>query len=462
MQFLSTYNNDVGEIEQALASLQEKDQKIRSLTLTIRELKRSNNEEIQGLKAEAEEAAMRWTELEHQKARFKEDQEGLKKQIEQERVKQTSFIQQQERKFEKKLEEEREKLVKANASQFERLKRENTKLNEKIGTLNEEKAQIEKTLKLYVQNSNALESQVDEMKLRYPTQSLPIEHYEEKLSRIRQKIQAIAQHFLSNLPPDNEFNIEETQKEFHHMNSILGTISLSASVTSKFLRIRGAQCTIVHAIHKLFWQPFYITTKPLSPETTAVLSQITQALAGEDRHTESLWRFLSFKGLEPRTSQEIHVEETGTMGVLRRLIPVKEHRAFEVELREILLESIRFWNELKRDSCLVEFDLQPPAVYSPGWVAEDCPELGDIDVKSKEESANTPTIEQHWCLFPKIIFHPVDAKKIIIPGYAIFVDSRAFRENCDELRRHEEEIAQVRKNLVRRPTLRGGATSPST
>jgi chromosome segregation ATPase len=176
MQFLSSYNNDVGEIEHALAGLQEKDQKIKSLTTTIRELKRSNSEEIQGLKAEASEAARRWTELEHQKARFKEDQEVLKKQIEQEKVKQTSFIQQQERKFEKKLEEERDKLVKANASQFERLKRENTKLNEKIGTLNEEKAQIEKTLKLYVQNSNALESQVDELKLRYPTQSLPSEH----------------------------------------------------------------------------------------------------------------------------------------------------------------------------------------------------------------------------------------------------------------------------------------------
>ncbi|KUL81510.1 hypothetical protein ZTR_11382 [Talaromyces verruculosus] len=460
MQFLSSYNNDVGEIEHALASLQEKDQKIRSLTTTIRELKRSNNEEIQGLKAEAEEASRRWTELEHQKARFKEDQEALKKQIEQEKVRQTNFIQQQERKFEKRLEEERDKLVKANASQFERLKRENTKLNEKIGTLNEEKVQIEKTLKLYVQNSNALESQVDELKLRYPTQSLPIEHYEGRLSRIREKIQAIAQHFLLNLPPDNELNIEETLKEFHHMNSILGTISLSASVTSKFLRIRGAQCTIVHAIHKLFWQPFYVTTQPLSPETTTILSQITQALAGEDRHTESLWRFLSFKGLETRNSQDIHVEETGIMGVLRRLIPAKEHRAFEDELREILLESIGFWNELKRDSCLVEFDLHPPTVCSPGWVAEDCPELEAIDVKA-EESAYKPTIRQSWCLFPKITFHPVDANTRIIPGYAIFMDSRAFRENCDEIQRHEEEIAQVRKNLVRRPTLRGAA-SPST
>lgn len=33
---------------------------------------------------------------------------------------------------------------------------------------------------------------------------------------------------------------------------------------------------------------------------------------------------------------------------------------------------------------------------------------------------------------------------------------------CDEIRRQEEQIAQVRKNLVRRPTLRGGAASLST
>lgn len=247
------------------------------------------------------------------------------------------------------------------------------------------------------------------------------------------------------------------------MNSILGTISISASATSKFLRIRGAQCTIVHAIHKLVWQPFYVTTNPLSPETTAVLSQITQALAGEDRHKESLWRFLTFKGLETQTSpQDIHVEETGIMKILRRLIPAKEHETFEVELRDVLLESISFWNELKRDSCLVEFDLQPPAVCSPGWVAEDCPELENIGVNAKLESTYEPQIQQSWCLFPKVVFHPVDAKKKTIPGYAIFMDSRAFHESCDEIRRHEEEIAQVRKNLVRRPTLRGGATPLST
>lgn len=176
MQFLSSYNDDVRELEHALSSLQEKDQQIRSLTTTIKELKRSNNEEIQGLKAEAEEASKSRTDLELQKARLKEDQDALKKQMEQEKMKQTSFIQQQERKFEKRLEEEKDKLVKANATQFERLKRENTKLNEKIGSLNEEKVQIQKTLKLYVQNSNALESQVNELKLRYPNQSLPIEH----------------------------------------------------------------------------------------------------------------------------------------------------------------------------------------------------------------------------------------------------------------------------------------------
>ncbi|PCG89601.1 Hypothetical protein PENO1_020570 [Penicillium occitanis (nom. inval.)] len=463
IQFLSSYDNDVREIETALASLQERDQRIKSLTTTIRELKRSNNEEIQVLQARAEEASKSLTELEKQKAVLKEDQDKLSKHIKQEKIKQISFIQEQQVKFDKRLEEEREKIVKSNASQFEQVKRENATLNEKIVTLSEEKARIEKTLKLYVQNSESLESQVDDLKSRYPTQSLPIEHYEQRLSRLREKIQGIAQHFLSNLPPDNELNVEETQKELQHLNSILGMISLSASATSKFLRISGAQSTIVHAIHKCFWQPFYVIGKPLPPETTAVLSQITQALAGEDRHKESLWRFLAFKGLETPTSpQNIHVEETGITGVLQRLIPAKDHRAFEVGLKEILQEAITFWDELKRDSCLIEFDFQPPSLCSPGWVTEDCSELEDISMKVEEESGDQSKIQQSWCLFPKVVFHPVDGKKRIIPGCAIFVDSRAFYENCDEIRRHEEEIAQVRKNLVRRPTLRGGATSLST
>ena len=176
IQFLSSYDNDVGEIENALAGLQERDQRIKSLTTTIRELKRSNNEEIQGLQAKAEEASKSLTELEKQKADLKEDQEKLSKRIKQEKIKQMSFIQEEQIKFDKRLKEEREKLVESNASEFERVRRENATLNEKIVTLSEEKARIEKTLKLYVQNSESLESQVDDLKSRYPTQSLPIEH----------------------------------------------------------------------------------------------------------------------------------------------------------------------------------------------------------------------------------------------------------------------------------------------
>lgn len=166
----------MGEIENALASLQERDQRIKSLTTTIRELKHSNNEEIQGFQAKAEEASKSLTELEKQKAVLKEDQEKLSKLMKQEKIKQMSFIQEQQIKFDKRLKEESEKFVKSKASEFEQVKRENATLNEKIVTLSEEKARIEKTLKLYVQNSESLESQVDDLKSRYPTQSLPIEH----------------------------------------------------------------------------------------------------------------------------------------------------------------------------------------------------------------------------------------------------------------------------------------------
>lgn len=176
IQFLSSYDNDVGEIEHALATVQEKDQRIKSLTTTIRELKRSNNEEIQSLQAEAEKAFQSLAELEHQKSVLRDDREKLNKHIKQEKVRQTSFIQEQQMEFEKRLNQEKEKLVKANASQLERVKRDNAKLNENIRTLSEEKAQVEKTLELYIQNSKNLESQVNELNSRYPTQSLPIEY----------------------------------------------------------------------------------------------------------------------------------------------------------------------------------------------------------------------------------------------------------------------------------------------
>lgn len=176
IEFLSSYDNDVGEIERVLVNLQEKDQRIESLTTTIRELKLSNNEEIQRLQAKAEEASESLTQLEQQRAVLREDQEKLSKHIKQEKMRQTSFVQEQQMKFEKRLKEEREQLVKSNSSQIEQMKRENATLNGNIVTLSEEKARIERTLKLYVQNSESLESQVDDLKSRYPTQSLSIEH----------------------------------------------------------------------------------------------------------------------------------------------------------------------------------------------------------------------------------------------------------------------------------------------
>lgn len=463
IQFLSSYDDDVGEVENALGNLQEKDQKIKSLKTTISELRRANYEEIQALQAKDEETSTTLAKLEKQKAVLKEDQEKLSERIKQEKSRQVAFKQQQQADFDKRILEEKAKLEKEHASRFEKLKEEKATLHQKTRILSEEKARAEKTLALYMQNSEDLESQVKGLESRYPTQSLPIEHYEQRLSKLCEKIQGTAQHFLSNLPPDDELNVEETQKGFQHLNSIFGAISLSASVTSKFLRICGAQSTIVHAIHKSFWQPFCVTGKTLQPEITAVLSEISQALAREDRHKESLWRFLTFKGLETPTSpQNIHEEALQIVGILQKLIPSKEHKAFNDELQEIFQEAITFWDELKRDSCQIEFDFQPPPVYSPGWVTEDCAELGDIDIKAKVESRDQFKIRQSWCLFPKVVFNPVDGKKKTIPGCAIFVDSRAFYENCDEIRRHEKEIAQVRKNLLRRPTLRGGSAPLST
>lgn len=249
------------------------------------------------------------------------------------------------------------------------------------------------------------------------------------------------------------------------MNSIFATVCLSASMASKFLRIRGAQRLIVEAISGCFWQPFYVTAECPPPGAVASLSSISKRLSEEDRFQESLWRNLTFKGLDqPQSSldtSQVRVEVKRIAELLQRLIPQKKQENFEVDLKELLIESIDIWNELKKDSCVVEFDLQPPSVCGPGWKAENCPELESADVEANSELGNIPGI-QPWCLFPKVRFHTIDGKKKIASGNAIFVDSPAFQENYAEIQRQKEEIAKMKKILVRRPTIPRGSRGLST
>lgn len=241
---------------------------------------------------------------------------------------------------------------------------------------------------------------------------------------------------------------------------------MSASAASRFLRVRGAQCIIVEAICSCLWQPFYVTGRSLTSEAVAPLSQISNKLYEEDRYKESLWRNLTFKGLDmPISSQDscqVRPEAKRIADILRRLIPKQKHKDFEVDLEELLFESVRIWDELKRDSCVVELDLQPPSVWSPGWKAEDCPELELAGVEANSEPGNLSKLQQPWCLFPRVMLHAIDGKKKTFPGNAIFANSPAFHENYAEIQRREEEIAQVKKKFMRRPTISRGSRALPT
>ncbi|QKX61688.1 uncharacterized protein TRUGW13939_08843 [Talaromyces rugulosus] len=446
VQFLGSYNDDVDKIEHALDRLMEKDEKIKSLSSAIQELKHSNNEELQGLKEEIEENSNRLIELEQRELTMIDNQQRFEAEKKQEKERRKQFDKEQQTKYERKLDAEKDRLSQVNA-------------------LRTEKAQVEKTLGLYVKNVTELESQLKESESRHPIQSLSTEHYENAFSNLREKIRAITQTYLCNLPPENELDIDEVQKEFTKLQSIFGTISLSASVASRFLRVRGAQCIIVEAICSCFWQPFYVTARSLTSEAVAPLSQISNKLFEEDRYKESLWRNLTFKGLDmPTSSQDrcqVRPEVKRIAEILQRLIPKQKHKDFEIDLEELLLESIRIWDELKRDSCVVAFDLQPPSVWSPGWKAEDCPDLGLADVEANSEPGNISKMKP-WCLFPRVIFHTIDGRKKFFPGNAIFANSPAFHENCAEIQRQEEEIAQIKKNFVRRPTISRGTRGLAT
>jgi hypothetical protein len=204
---------------------------------------------------------------------------------------------------------------------------------------------------------------------------------------------------------------------------------------------------------------------PLSSEALVPLSQISEGLTGKDRNKESLWRYLTFEGLDAARSAQyvaqnakrdnIDAEVESIAEVLRRLIPKQSHKSFDQDLGKVLLDSTTLWDELKRDSCMVEFDLRPPRSCAPGWVSDICPELEQPNVKISRETGSHSKM-QSWCLFPKIIFKPIDGEQKIVVGHSIFVDSPAFHEGLEELKRQKEEIAQMRRNLARRLTLPGG------
>jgi hypothetical protein len=46
--------------------------------------------------------------------------------------------------------------------------------------------------------------------------------------------------------------------------------------------------------------------------------------------------------------------------LLRILVPQQKQKDFERDLGYLLTECVHFWDKVKRDSCIIEFDMKPP------------------------------------------------------------------------------------------------------
>jgi hypothetical protein len=199
---------------------------------------------------------------------------------------------------------------------------------------------------------------------------------------------------------------------------------------------------------------------PLNQISTFV--QISKALARQDRRKESLWRYLTLQGLDVGAlqhtkdkrvdNQHTRLETQHISEVLRGLVPQQKQKDFERDLEHLLTECAHFWNTAKRDSCIIEFDMEPPQSCSPDWLSEPCPEFDHVATSIEDRCNNVPA----WCLFPRVTFSPINEEPKIIAGRAVFGDCPALYEGLCELRRQEEEFTQFKRKYARQLSISKG------
>jgi hypothetical protein len=200
----------------------------------------------------------------------------------------------------------------------------------------------------------------------------------------------------------------------------------------------------------------------LSPDQISTFVQISKALARQDRKKESLWRYLTLYGLDIAALQHTkdnmvvdrraRLETQHISDVLRALVPLQKQKDFERDLGHLLTECVRFWNKAKRDSCIIEFDTEPPQSSNSDWLSEPCLELDHLEADTEQGRNNVPA----WCLFPRVTFLPMNGEPKIVAGHAVFGDCPALYEGLCELKRQDEEFTQFKRKFARQPSISRG------
>jgi predicted DNA-binding protein (UPF0251 family) len=273
------------------------------------------------------------------------------------------------------------------------------------------------------------------------------------------------------------------QRYLSEKHDIFKPVPLSMTPVSKFLRVRSAQCIIFERICAHLWRPFYSqNASKENGETSLSLGQVSRGLAAKDRNKESIWRCLTWEGLDSvakvsgKDFDAVQPLINDISPILLNLVPKERHGEFRQDLGKVLRDALEFWNRVKRDRSMVEFDMHPPHVMqnvreAHGWISEHYleiepstqgpqPPVGSEQNGITKWSASDPNAKS-WCLFPKVMLKPLSGETVTVPGHVIFTNSLAFQEAAEELKAQQEameealnEAKEKVKERQRRPTLR--------
>lgn len=185
IKFLGSYNHEVEQIERALGNLLQKDERIQSLSATVRELQHSKNEESRMVEAEQRRLAELQSQLNDEKTSLKHSRQTLDQESKRLKGEKQQFKAEEMAKYDKaiatekkKLEDESQKKIKQNekatAAKLEQAARQIQKLQGRVSAQTEAKDDAERTLTLFKAHTKELEDQIKELDSRYMTQDSPL------------------------------------------------------------------------------------------------------------------------------------------------------------------------------------------------------------------------------------------------------------------------------------------------
>ncbi|KAF7134068.1 hypothetical protein CNMCM5793_005697 [Aspergillus hiratsukae] len=409
------------QIECALGDLLRKDERIKLLSATVQELRCSKNEEIRMIEEEQSRLMELQSQLNEKETSLNHAQQAVDQASRKLKEEKQRFQAEEAARYDKAIETEKKRLgnelqkqVKQNeeatAAKLEQATQQIRQLQQQVSSLSKAKEDAEITLALFRARTKELQDQQKEIESRYKTQDSPLPELEGNLSKIHQALEAIAHAYFGDLPPEDS-DIDQLQRILYDSDRIFQFVPLTASNASKYLRVRAAQSVIVKAICHSLWQPFSGSMMSVPPDQISTFFRISKALARQDRRKESLWRYLTLQGLDVGAlqhtkdkkvdNQHARPETQHISDVLRVLVPQQKQKDFERDLEHLLTECARFWNNAKRDSCIIEFDSEPPQSCSSDWLSEPCLEFDHVEASTEERRNNVPA----WC-FPELHFHP--------------------------------------------------------